>query len=107
MPTAALRSNRMKIWPLWALMLTQALLAAEPTLDADILLRGFEHPPTAAKPRVWWPWMDGNVTKEGIRKDLEWMQRIGIGGINCIQVAWNTPRVVKRPLNFMTPDWKS
>jgi len=33
-----------------------------------------------AQPRVWWHWMNGNITKEGIRKDLEWMHRAGIGG---------------------------
>ena len=24
--------------------------------------------------------MNGNITKEGIKLDLEWMQRVGIGG---------------------------
>ena len=35
------------------------------------LERGFRTPPEAAKPRVWWHWMNGNVTKEGITADLE------------------------------------
>lgn len=39
---------------------------------ADPLLSQFMTPPDSAKPRVWWHWMDGNVTKEGIRQDLEW-----------------------------------
>ena len=46
----------------------------------DALARGFDTPPDAAKPRVWWHWMNGNITKEGIKLDLEWMQRVGIGG---------------------------
>jgi len=32
----------------------------------DALERGFQNPPDSAKPRVWWHWMNGNITKEGI-----------------------------------------
>ena len=31
---------------------------------------GFKNPPNSAKPRVWWHWMNGNITKEGIKLDL-------------------------------------
>ena len=44
------------------------------------LLKDFQTPHNAAKLRVWWHWMNGNITKEGIQKDLDWMQRTGIGG---------------------------
>ena len=44
------------------------------------LEQGFHTPPDSAKPRTWWHWTNGNVTKEGITKDLEWMKRSGIGG---------------------------
>ena len=47
---------------------------------ADALYQGFVAPPPAARPRVWWHWMNGNVTKDGIKADLEWMKRVGIGG---------------------------
>ena len=46
------------------------------------LYQGFQNPPNEARPRVWWHWLNGNITKEGIRKDLEWMHRIGIGGFH-------------------------
>jgi hypothetical protein len=48
--------------------------------SGDILEQGFKNPPDSAKPRVWWHWTGGNVTREGITKDLEWMKRVGIGG---------------------------
>ena len=54
--------------------------AAGATSAADPLRAGFANPPNAARPRVWWHWMNGNITKEGIKLDLEWMQRTGIGG---------------------------
>jgi hypothetical protein len=49
--------------------------------------------------------MNGNVTKEGIKLDLEWMQRIGIGGFQNFDAALATPQVVERRLAFMTPEW--
>ena len=45
-------------------------------------LTGFLNPPKEARPYVWWHWMSGNTSKEGIRKDLEWMHSIGIAGFH-------------------------
>jgi hypothetical protein len=73
---------------------------------ADVLERGFQKPPDSAKPRVWWHWMNGNITKEGIRADLEWMKRVGIGGFQNFDAALNSPQVVEHRLVYMTPEWK-
>ncbi|GAA4394735.1 hypothetical protein GCM10023187_00870 [Nibrella viscosa] len=70
------------------------------------LKAGFQTPPNAAKPRVWWHWMNGNITKEGIQKDLEWMNRVGIGGFQNFDASLFTPLVVPKKLVFMTPEWK-
>ena len=35
----------------------------------DSLLSGFKNPHAAARPRVWWHWMNGNVTWDGAKKD--------------------------------------
>ncbi len=75
--------------------------------SVDALKSGFENPPNSAKPRVWWHWMNGNVTKEGIQLDLEWMQRIGIGGFQNFDAAIATPQFVQQRLVYMTPEWKS
>jgi hypothetical protein len=72
----------------------------------DPLVRGFDIPPDSAKPRVWWHWMNGNVTKEGIQLDLEWMKRVGLGGFQNFDAALNTPQVVEKRLVYMTPEWK-
>ena len=66
----------------------------------------FKNPPNRAKPRVWWHWMNGNITKHGIRKDLEWMHRIGIGGFQNFDANLFTPVVVEKKLEFMQPAWK-
>jgi len=72
----------------------------------DPLLTGFQNPPDSAKPRVWWHWMNGNITKEGIQLDLEWMHRVGIAGYQNFDAALETSQVVKKRLAYMTPEWK-
>jgi hypothetical protein len=72
----------------------------------DALKQGFENPPTGARPRVWWHWMNGNITKEGIKLDLEWMHRVGIAGFQNFDAALQTPQVVDKRLAYMTPEWK-
>jgi hypothetical protein len=67
---------------------------------------GFQNPPESAKPRVWWHWMNGNISKEGIQADLEWMKRIGIGGFQNFDAGLNTPQVVEKRLIYMTQEWK-
>lgn len=72
----------------------------------DGLLSGFRNPAEAAKPRVWWHWMNGNITKDGIKKDLLWMKRSGIGGFQNFDAALMTPQIVEKRLTYMTPEWQ-
>lgn len=72
----------------------------------DPLAQGFANPPQSARPRVWWHWMNGNITKEGIKLDLEWMKRVGIGGLQNFDANLGTPQVVEHRLQFMTREWK-
>ncbi len=70
------------------------------------LEKGFQNPPESAKPRVWWHWMNGNISKVGIRADLEWMNRIGIGGFQNFDAGLSSPQIVEKRLIYMTPEWK-
>jgi hypothetical protein len=88
-----------------ALLGSTALAFAGPG-HADELADGFQNPPNAARPRVWWHWMNGNVTVDGIEKDLAWMEKIGIGGLQNFDASLGTPQVVKKRLVYMDPDWK-
>lgn len=67
---------------------------------------GFQNPPESARPRVWWHWMNGNISKEGIRADLEWMHRTGIGGFQNFDAGLASPQIVPKRLIYMTPEWK-
>jgi hypothetical protein len=87
-------------------VLLSAVAAAAQTNNADPLKSGFESPPQSARPRVWWHWMNGNITKEGIKLDLEWMHRVGLAGFQNFDAALMTPQVVDHRLAYMTPEWK-
>src|SRR5580658_10256422 len=87
-----------------ALMAQSASGSAEPS-PPDALLQGFRAPPDSAKPRTWWHWTNGNVTEEGITKDLEWMKRVGIGGFQLADVAAGGGQTVDKKINFGTPEW--
>ena len=50
--------------------------------------------------------MNGNISKDGIRKDLEWMHRVGIGGFQNFDATQSTPVIVPKRLIYMTPEWK-
>ncbi len=47
--------------------------------EKDHLLEEFQDTPPAYKPWVYWYWIDENISREGITKDLEAMARVGIG----------------------------
>ena len=75
--------------------------------EAAALEEGFRHPPDSAKPRAWWHWMSGNVTEPGITADLEWMHRVGIGGMQMFDGDMGAPLFVDKPVVWMSPEWKS
>lgn len=84
----------------------EAPAADQGATSPDPLAQQFQDPPMEARPRVWWHWMNGNVTKDGIAKDLDWMKRVGIGGLQNFDAGLQTPQVVDKRLVYMTPEWK-
>jgi hypothetical protein len=90
--------------------LSQDKPTAQPSVpqspSQDSLMQAFQDPPNSARPRVWWHWMNGNITQEGIKLDLEWMHSAGLGGVTIFEGAISTPQVVPQRLVYMTPEWK-
>ncbi|MBB4859209.1 hypothetical protein HNO88_002538 [Novosphingobium chloroacetimidivorans] len=78
----------------------------EATGDGARLETDFRDPPATARPRVWWHWMNGNISDDGIRKDLAWMKRAGLGGVQNFDANQETPQIVPKRLTYMTPEWK-
>src|SRR6267378_3933722 len=66
------------------------------------LERGFLQPPDSARPWIFWFWLNGNITSNGITADLEAMKRVGIAGVVIMDVDQGTP---KGPVTFLAPQW--
>ncbi|MFC2111893.1 glycosyl hydrolase [Bacteroidota bacterium] len=68
----------------------------------------FKNPPSSFSPWVNWLWIDGHVTPEGIKADLEAMQGVGIGGFSIMSVG---PQSVsdqcmeEGPVKFMSEEF--
>ena len=73
--------------------------------DIAAMREGFLHPPLSARPRTWWHWTQSNVSKEGITKDLEWMKRVGLAGMQLSDVAAGGGQTVTTKLLFGSPEW--
>ncbi len=73
----------------------------EPCLED--LASQFVSPPSSARPWVYWFWLNGNITREGITADLEAMARVGIGGVLIMEVDQGIP---KGPVPFASPEWR-
>lgn len=69
---------------------------------ADALEEGFKSPPNSARVQCWWHWMNGNVSREGITKDLEAMKADGIGGFTAFSVLDQIP---PGPVGYMDKEW--
>ena len=58
------------------------------------LEESFNTPPDSVKPWVFWFWINGNISHEGITKDLEAMKAVGINGVMWMEVSgpWWAPQ---------------
>ena len=97
--------DRAAVW-LAAILLALAGLNsfAAPTLD-----EGWDNPPTQARLRAYWWWLNGNVTKVSITRDLEQMKAKGFGGAVLIDAGGadqeGNGKVPHGP-TFFTPEWR-
>ena len=84
----------------FSLLFVAQIVNAQTATD---LRQGFTCPPAAARPWVYWFWLGGNITREGITADLEAMQRVGIGGVLIMDVDQGAPQ---GPVAFMSEPWR-
>ena len=86
-----------------ACALACAALAVGPAFAGQPLEDMFENPPDSARPWVYWYFMDGNTTREGMKADLDAMKAAGIGGVLILEVEGG--RVRRGPVEFLSPRW--
>lgn len=71
-------------------------------VQAGELEAHFLNPPATARAQTWWHWMNGNVTADGITRDLEAMKQIGLGGFQNFDAGTLIP---KGPVVYLSPEW--
>lgn len=68
---------------------------------ADVLTDRFINPPAEAKPWCYWYWMNGNVTREGIRADMQGFADVGVGGVLAFDIGIHPAGTVTN----RSPEW--
>jgi len=73
------------------------------TVQSQTLSEGaFRNAERNFAPMTWWHWINGNVTKQGIRKDLVSMHTAGLRGVQLFNVDIYLP---KGPVCFGSDEW--
>ncbi len=67
----------------------------KPIVDDFISPSGF------ARPQAWWHWLNGNVSKEGIQKDIKAAADNGLGLLRIFHI--NSP--INGKVKFNSPEW--
>jgi hypothetical protein len=65
--------------------------------------KGFLNPLCSARPYVWWHWINGNISKEGITRDLEAMAKQGIGGASIFNLQ---RQAEEGPVTYGSEKWQ-
>jgi hypothetical protein len=91
---------------LLALPMLGLLPAPARAQQAPDLAAAFKNPPEAARPWVFWYWMNGAVTAEGITADLTAMKEAGIGGAYLMPIKGvDNPPLLAPAAEQLSPRW--
>jgi len=80
-----------------------------PLSATDSLENGWANPPANARPRVYWWWLNGNVTKAAITRDLEGLKAKGFIGAVIFDAGgadYDGNAAVPAGPAFMSPEWR-
>ncbi|MDR0559459.1 MAG: glycosyl hydrolase [Prevotellaceae bacterium] len=86
-------------------LLAAGCMAPDSAPDSvQALRKTFISPPDNARPGVYWYFMDGNLSKDGITADLESMKEAGIGNVLFLEVNVGVPR---GKVDFLSEEWQT
>jgi predicted GH43/DUF377 family glycosyl hydrolase len=75
-------------------------------VTAGDLVEDFQSPPAAARPWVFWYWINASVSREGITADLEAMHEAGLGGAYLMPIYGATdPSQFELPAEQLSERW--
>ena len=95
-------ATRAVVFAFAALALVSCLLSAVAADGGADLRDAFTNPPESAKPGVYWFFLDGNLSKEGMRADLDALKNAGLGRAIMMEADQGGPR---GKVEYMTPEW--
>jgi len=78
------------------------VLAGGQASFAGSLDESFKNPPPSFGPWTWWHWNNGNISKEGVKADLQAMRDAGVVGAQIFDVGMGSPQGKVR---FMDQEW--
>ena len=88
------------------LMAVGLLALGSGVLDAGDLEKNFVNPPDSAKPSCYWWWLNANVDKEAITRDMDEFRAKGIGSVLLVCSGnWGGPNNVRGPA-FLSDEWR-
>lgn len=85
-----------------SLLLGLCWLSQAAAFDDDLATQ-FRDPPDSARPGVYWYFMDGHLSREGMTRDLESMAAAGLGHLIFLEVNVGVPR---GPVGFLSDRWQ-
>lgn len=68
----------------------------------DPVAAQFTDPPLEYQSRTWWRWVGGNISREGITRDLEEIRAKGMKGVTLFNLGAFYP---EGDVRFLTPEW--
>ena len=85
------------------LLLPAAVMPAHNREDRQTFsVQTFKTPARDYGPMTWWHWINGHITREGIRKDLSAMHDAGLRGVQVFNTHMYLP---KGPVKFGSEEW--
>ncbi|HRZ98524.1 MAG TPA: glycosyl hydrolase, partial [Paludibacter sp.] len=69
------------------------------------LVENFKNPPSEARPRTFWHWVHGAVSKEGVKADLIAMKEIGLEGPSLFTIRDPKNEYFDKPIAQLSPGW--
>ncbi len=87
-----------------ALVLVACAWAGGLRASASDLPSLFAEPPAHVRPGTLWYWMNGNVSADGITRDLEAMNEVGLGTAVVFDGGIDTP---PGPAGYLGPEWRA
>jgi hypothetical protein len=70
-----------------ALLYAFSVSCSQSKPQEELTIHKFRNPPENVKINTWWHWLDGNITREGITRDLEAMKAQGVAQATILNIG--------------------